>query len=162
MTGKEQSMMSSITSKDIMPFSDFSLRWRFTEESHRVLPKEDLSLIQPLTRTKAAEFNKHSLEYLGNASLLKSKFSEIESLKISDDHEAVGVWLLSKEIVPETRVAVSWDKTNCVITSWGIFCKYWDDFCYPSSDDVLVWSQQEDWFLYYCHHEIFEYGTRKL
>jgi hypothetical protein len=45
--------------------------------------------------------------------------------------------------------------------SWGIFCKYWDDFRYPSSDDLLVWSQQEDWFLYYGHHEIFEYGTRK-
>jgi hypothetical protein len=125
------------------------------------LPQEDLSLIQPLTEAKAAEFNEHSLEYLGNATLLRPKLTDIESLNVSDDHEAVRAWLQSKEITPETRIAVSWDKANCVITLWRIFCKYWDDFCYPSSDDVLVWSQEENWVLYYCHHEIFEYGTKK-
>jgi len=154
-------MLSSIAPKDIIPFRDFGLQWRFTEESHSLLAQEDLSLTQPLTRTKAAEFNEHSLECLGNATLLRSKFTDIESLIVSDDHESVRAWLQSKAIAPETRIAVSWDKANCVTTLWRIFCKYWDDFCYPSSDDVLVWSQEEDWVLYYCHHEIFEYGTRK-
>jgi hypothetical protein len=154
-------MVNSLTEEDFIPLHKFNLKWRFTEEKYNQLPEEDLSLIQPLSKRKAVELNRYSRKYFGKAVLLKSKFSTVESLKISDDHEAARNWLEKKRINPETRVVVSWDNTDCVITSWRIFLKYWDDFCYPSSDDVLVWSSTEDWILYYCHEDIFEYGRKK-
>ena len=161
MTEQERDMINSLTNEDFIPFNEFNLKWRFTEEKYNRLPEEDLSLIQPLSKRRAKEFNRHSRKYFGNASLLKSEFSTVQSVKISDNHEVVRDWLRAKQIHPETRVAVSWDSADCVITPWRLFCKYWDDFCYPSSDDILVWSSTEDWVLYYCHHEIFEYGTKK-
>jgi hypothetical protein len=161
MTETKYDMIDSLTKEDFISLSKFNLKWRFTEDKYNRLPEEDLSLIQPLSKRKAEEFNRYSQKYPGNATLLKSEFGSIESLNISDNHGAVRSWLRAKEIHLETKVAVSWDNTDCVITLWRVFCKYWDDFCYPSSDDVLIWSSAEDWFLYDCHHEIFEYGTRE-
>ena len=154
-------MIDSLTNKDFIPFEDFDLKWRFTEGQHHLLPRKELSLIRPLSRAKATYFNKYSRKHLGNASLLKSEFSKIDPLQIVDDHEVVRTWLQSKQIAPETEIIVSWDTSSCVVTTWNVFCKYWDDFCYPSSDDILVWSDSADWFLYYCHHEIFEFGTKR-
>jgi hypothetical protein len=154
-------MIDSLNIDDFIPINEFDLKWRFTEEKYSCLSEQDLSLIQPLSEHRAKEFNRYSQKYMGNGSLLESEFSSVESLKISGGHEAVRDWLRAKSIDPETKVAVSWDNTDCVITLWRVFIKYWDDFCYPISDDILVWSSTEDWFLYYCHHEIFEYGKKK-
>lgn len=151
-------LITSITADDFMSFQDFDLNWRFTDPKHNLLPEEDLSKIQPLSRTMSLQLHRQSEKYLGNATLLKSIFKSIESFKIPDDNEEARKWLTDKGINPETQVAVSWDKSTCVLTTWEILCKYWDDFCYPSSDDVLIWAATEDWILYYCHHEIFEYG----
>jgi len=161
MIGKYKSMMNSLINNDFIPFEDFELKWRFTEERYNLLPEEDLSLIHSLSKIKADYFNKYSHKYLGNACLLKSEFSKIESLKISDDHEVARAWLRAKQIDPGTEVLVSWDNSSCVVTEWQVFCNYWDDFCYPGSDVILVWSIAEHWFVYYCHHDIFEFGTRK-
>ena len=35
-------------------------------------------------------------------------------------------------------VIVHWDNTTAVETTWEVFAHYWDDFCYPSSDDVDI------------------------
>jgi hypothetical protein len=154
-------MIDSLTKDDFISINDFRLKWRFTEDKYNRLPEYDLSLIQPLSNRKAMEFNRYSQKFIGNATLLESKFSRVESLEITDNYSAVRDWLTATQIDSSTKVAVSWDNTDCVISLWCIFCKYWDDFCYPSSDDILVWSSTEDWFLYYCHHEIFEFGLMK-
>jgi hypothetical protein len=104
-----------------LSLSKFDLKWRFTNDKYNRLPEEDLSLIQPLSKRKAEEFNRYSQKYLDNATLLKSQFGSVETLKISGNHEAVRGWLSAKELHPETRVAVSWDNTDCVITLWRVF-----------------------------------------
>lgn len=159
---KVKTMMNLLTETDFVPIEGFDLKWRFTEERHRLLPKEDLSQIQPLSKSKASDFNKYSRKYLANATLLKSEFDKIETFQILKDHEDARSWLKARQINSSTRIFVSWDSSSCVATSWEVFCKYWADFCYPSSDDVLIWREKADWFLYYCHHEIFEFGMRKL
>ena len=45
--------------------------------------------------------------------------------------------------------------TLAICVSWGVFCQYWDDFCYPASDDVTIWPLSEEWFLIYDHSEKF-------
>lgn len=111
-------MINSLTNKDFISFEDFDLKWRFTEERHNLLPKEELSQIKPLSRIKATYFNNYSRKYLGNASLLKAEFSRIDPLQIVDDHEVARAWLQAKEIDPTTEVLISWDSSSCVLTTW--------------------------------------------
>ena len=157
----DMNLIDSLTKKDFIPFEKFGLKWRFTEEKYNVLSDEVLSLIYPLSKNKAAEFYKYSSGFLGNAALIESEFIRIISFRIVGNHEPVKVWLNQKPIDPESEIIVSWDNSDCVITYWKIFCEYWDDFCYPSSDDILIWSSLDAWILYYCHEEIFQYGIKK-
>ena len=154
-------MNESLSDNDFITIENFDLKWRFTETKHHLLPSQDLSFIKPLSRSKAKVFNKISLQYLGNACLLESKFDQIDALNPAKDYETVKLWLHEKSLNPESEIIVSWDNSNCVITNWGIFCKYWAAFCYPSSDDILIWSSLDKWMLYYCHEEILEFGYRK-
>jgi len=154
-------MLNGLTEQDFIPFNDFELKWRFTEKRHNIIVQEDLSLLRPLSKTKTAKFNKYSQQYLGNASLLSSAFNQIDTLKIRNSQETVNTWLSEKNINPETNIIISWDNSSGLVTQWQIFCKYWDDFCYPSSDDILIWTATENWVLYYCHEEIFQFGIKK-
>ena len=53
--------------------------------------------------------------------------------------------------------------TLAICVSWGVFCEYWDDFCYPASDDVAIWSLSQEWFLIYDHSgEVFLRKVRPL
>jgi hypothetical protein len=36
-----------------------------------------------------------------------------------------------------------------------LFVGRWDDFCFPSSDDVTVYPADERWLLEYAHREEF-------
>jgi hypothetical protein len=56
---------------------------------------------------------------------------------------------------------VRWDASTAVRTTWDVFTEYWDDFCYPSSDDVEVFPQSGEWLLLYHHWEQFEWGHRR-
>jgi len=40
---------------------------------------------------------------------------------------------------------------------WSVFCEYWDDFCYPSSDDVNIFLGNGEFFLRWHHYEVFEF-----
>ena len=40
----------------------------------------------------------------------------------------------------EEDICISWDRKTCIYTK-EVFIKYWDDFCYPISDDVTIRSE---------------------
>jgi hypothetical protein len=52
-----------------------------------------------------------------------------------------------------------WDVA--VLTADSVFQRYWDDFCYPSSDDVLIWPRSDAWAAVYRHEEVIFAGTRR-
>ncbi len=58
----------------------------------------------------------------------------------------------------DTPVIVSWDRDTALATNWGFFVARWDDFCYPASDDVTIWSLADDWTLSYRHYEVFQFS----
>lgn len=62
----------------------------------------------------------------------------------------------------EQQVIVSWDKDTAVVASWGVFCDYWDDFCYAASDDVSAFPVSFDWVLFYQHGERFVFGQKRV
>ncbi len=78
-----------------------------------------------------------------------------------DDPASVRQRLEALAISPSDPVIVSWDRQTAVITQWATFVRHWDAFCYPSSDDVTVWSPSDDWTLCYRHFQVLEIGRRR-
>ena len=129
-----------------MSIQEFPLAWRWTQPSHAVLPPDVLAAIVPLTASEAARLN------FG---------SPVEGVSVvscrTDGSEDVQGWLRRVQPDGQLSVYVSWSDDLAVQTKWGIFTEYWDDFCYPSSDDVTVVPVGGTWRLEYSHYERFEF-----
>lgn len=67
-------------------------------------------------------------------------------------------WLRELPICPAEKIVVRWGPRVAVQTNWEIFARYWNDFCYPSSDDVEIFLPSGEWILLYHHWELFEWG----
>lgn len=78
----------------------------------------------------------------------------------ASDSREVRRWLRRVQPDSHVRVYVSWSKDLAVEMSWNIFTEYWDDLCYPSSDDVTVVPVSGTWQLVYHHYEQFDFITR--
>jgi hypothetical protein len=128
---------------------EFPLAWRWTQSSHTVLPPDVLARIRPLSSSKAAQVHQSSSRPHSGAA---DCFS-------TEDETSVRTWL--RRVQPDllATVFVSWSADLAVETSWDIFTEYWDDFCYPSSDDVTVVPVAGSWRLIYHHYEQFEFIT---
>lgn len=131
-----------------MTVQEFPLAWRWTQPSHSVLPPEVLGDIRPLSAADAALVS--SAAPSRTASAVSHAASDTDTVEVSR-------WL--RRVQPDllARVYVSWNEELAVETSWGIFTEYWDDFCYPSSDDVTVTPVSGTWKLIYHHYEQFEF-----
>ncbi|MCX6924445.1 MAG: hypothetical protein NT154_14705 [Verrucomicrobia bacterium] len=131
-----------------MTIEDFPLAWRWTKSSHSVLPPEVLAQIHPLSPQEAARL-RVSADASAQGALVVSRFID-ELIDVRD-------WLRSIQPDGQASVYVTWSQALAVRTTWGIFTRYWDDFCYPSSDDVTVAPVAGTWRLVYCHDERFRF-----
>ena len=68
-------------------------------------------------------------------------------------------WLHRRGLPFERKVYVSWHGDQGTITTWKMFVKYWSDFWYPSSDDLVVIDQTLTWVLVFCHWGYVQFGT---
>ena len=127
---------------------EFPLIWRWTSRSHPVFPAAVLSQLQPLGLPEAQLAHERLLRFQRGAGLKHSaEVSEEEGL----------IWLRERHTGLSDIVTVSWDPKCALRTSWVIFTEYWGDFCYPSSDDVTIWPDSEQWALHFHHWEEFEF-----
>ncbi len=128
-----------------MTIQEFPLAWRWTNPSHSVLPPEVLAGIRPLSASEAA-----------GISTVSPEIASVVSTAASDSVD-VRRWL--RIVQPDSRVHVyvSWNRDLAVETSWRIFTEYWDDFCYPSSDDISIVPVGGTWQLIYHHYEQFDF-----
>lgn len=60
-------------------------------------------------------------------------------------------------IAPGEQVSVVWDRKTAISLPWEAFVAYWDDFCYPSSDDVFVFPENSQRLLAWSHDAVFEF-----
>jgi hypothetical protein len=150
-----------VTPSDLIPLGEFRLRWRWTDPRWKVLPTPDLAAIQPLTADKASEVFARTMPLFveqdtarrcsgGAPDELRSAVTEVPAKRRTTE---VGVWLQS--LAGDESVIVSWDRHTAVLTPWRVFCMYWDDFCYPGSDNVAVVPPSGEWLLWYHHEERF-------
>ena len=140
---------------------NFPLIWRWTDPKYIVLTEEELSQIQPLDKASAKIVWKQSLEFASNKNDFSPNekiFNRVEGID-SQNYEVASSWL--KEKIPDVEIIVTWQPEFAVITNSNLFIKYWDDFCYPASDDVSIWPENESWILHYWHEEKFWYGIKR-
>ena len=131
-----------------MTIEEFPLAWRWTQPSHSVLPREVLARIRPLSSSEAARVR---IGY-------QAQGATVVSCSASESAD-VHVWLRTIQPDPQLSVYLSWTQDLAVQTTWDIFAEYWDDFCYPSSDDVTVAPVAGTWRLIYHHYEQFDFIT---
>lgn len=150
--------MRELTAADFAPLDDFPLLGRWTRRSHDLLPSAVLGTIRPLAPAAAAE--------LGPEAASRCQGRPVSELELSisaewDDAGPVRQRLWALGIPSDERVILSWTRDLAVETRWETFVRYWDAFCYPSSDDVTVWSRRGDWTLCYRHFQLIEFGRNR-
>ena len=134
-----------------MKFREFPLAWRWTDGRYAVLPEAVLSLLQPLEPHEA----KLAFE---RAQSWQRKSGVTHSAQVSDADGCA--WLRARHARLSDVVTISWSREWALRTTWEIFTEYWSDFCYPSSDDVMVWPDSERWVLFYSHDQQVEFVQR--
>jgi hypothetical protein len=124
--------MIEISEDDYRPLETFSMAWRWTDSRHTLLPGHELANIRPLTNAKASEIADRILVFRTDEDILPVGFELVDQVDASDiDIRPVREWLLNR-----------------------------DDFCYSSSDDVVIIPLSEEWILFYWHEEVFYFGRR--
>lgn len=129
-----------------MNIEDFPLAWRWTQATHTVLPIEVLKTLTPLCLESAQLLSESVPSFFPEGSL---KFDT------SNEELDAGQWLKNLGVASQ-QVTISWSNNMALSLPWLTFCKYWDEFCYPSSDDADIFLKNNRFFLRWNHYELFE------
>lgn len=159
--------MFQIDEHDFQDRENFSFLWRWKDEDGWVFPEEVLAQIRVFQPDKARQLevdllpmcqllSRYLFEPIPQDTTQHRPFGWIHRLKVENQlNEQVTQWLSSQEISGETIMLLSWEKTVAVAVPWGLFCRYWHDFCYPGSDDICIRSLCGKWYALYYHENIF-------
>ncbi len=150
--------------KHIIPMTEFTLKWRFTEEKYDLLPEQHISELKPLDKT-GAEF---LADYLDNCLIHSNEpfkngfFRNLDEIEILENNEKkITKWLYQRAIPFDKKVYLSWDGQNGMITKWKFVVKYWDSIFYGGSDDLTVFDQSLEWAILFAHYDKIFFGTNK-
>lgn len=144
-----------------MRIQDHYLAWRWTDPNYAVLPNEVLAQMHPVTPAEAATLDMRSRPFLGKDGLSHELQSNLISTDKLDQEDGCA-WLRKQQPSLEELVILSWDAGVALRTTWGVFTSYWSEFCYPASDDLVVFPELEAWVLLYHHEQEFQFGTRAV
>jgi hypothetical protein len=147
---------------DFTPLAGFALAWRWTDRRWNLLPDTALASIRPLSQPAArrAWLTLKPLFHPHDWALNPEHFDALLETDTRDDAAPVREWL-GRVVPPGGDVLVLWDPAVAVLTTEPVFRTYWDDFCYPSSDDVQIWPLSDAWAASYFHEEVMKVGIRE-
>ena len=134
-----------------MRIEDFPLAWRWTKSSSTVLPPDVLLSLVPLRGEQA------DLLYSRGENVFPRVTAASTIQHVSEEFEATREWLATLSFAPGDRVCIVWDRDTGISLPWHTFVAYWDDFCYPASDDAFVFPESGSAALAWNHYEVFEY-----
>ena len=123
-----------------------------------MLPDSILAQMKPLDFASSAQLDDRLKSFVARDALIRGQF---DILREHDTTQSSEEFLASLGTEDTTELFLSWDFQTAIKTTWSIFRSYWDDFCYPASDDVGVTPLDDSWLLCYHHEEMFEFGIRK-
>ena len=151
-----------------IPFDQFQYKWRFTHEKYNLLPTSHLEQIRPLDKVASRLVWDVTVrhEMFDRGSLSRTYFRQLEAIALPqalEGEQSIKEWLYQRRLPFAQQVYVSWDNNSAAITTWKMIVKYWSDFWYPGSDDLVVVDKTLSWALVFYHHDYVEFGTnRKL
>jgi hypothetical protein len=142
-----------------MRIQDHKLAWRWTDPQYVVLPEDVLARMIPVHPDEAGKLYERALPMLGEDALAAS-FAQWKIKTEKLEPSIASTWLMAMQPNQDQMVVLSWDKDAALRTNWGVFVAYWPEFCYPASDDLVVFPETEEWALLYYHEEEFHFGRR--
>jgi hypothetical protein len=145
-----------------MTIREHPLAWRWTDADYAVLPDDTLAQMQAIEQREAEHLFQRYLHFLVRGSLSLQEFTTIVRQRADVPAEVGRRWLREQHPHFSTQVFVYWKQDAAIRTTWEIFTAHWDDFCYPHSDDILVWPESERWALFYFHEQEFQFGRRPM
>jgi hypothetical protein len=132
----------------------FQLSWRWTQPTHAVLPPDVMARIRPLNAPRLPP----GIERFG---LDPGLYENLQQARAAGPPEDASRWLRQLPVEPDERVVLNWIAYDLAVeTDWDLFTRHWDDFCYPSSDDVAIYPFTGTWVLFYMHDEVFTWGRQ--
>lgn len=134
-----------------MNIETFPLAWRWTQPSHAVLPSDVLKTLMPLSDAESDRL------YARGEDAFRQRMDITAVHRADEDCESTRLWLMKLGIAPGEQVSVVWDRKTAISLPWEAFVAYWDDFCYPSSDDVFVFPENSQRLLAWRHDAVFEF-----
>ncbi len=130
---------------DFQAMEAFPLKRRWTDFRYNVLPPEALAAILPFSPQRAKELDAWSSAFLdlskapGKLVLSGGALACVQRMGTSAEDAPVSYCLTQRGVHGNPWVIVSWTEDWAVLTQWRVFAQYWDDFCYPMSDDIVIW-----------------------
>jgi len=135
---------------DFVGIEGFPLAWRWTDERYVKMDASDLALIRPL-RTESAAVAWQRIRELPKAFGVAEVFEGAPPG--GDDHFAtVRTWLEDHIHADSGDLLLLWSSDTAAVVSARLFARNWNDFWYPSSDDLDVVPVDERWMIR-IHHD---------
>jgi len=142
-----------------IPVDDFSLNWRFIEN----LPLSVAGQLKPLNNIASKFLNDIIIDQQlhKDTPFKKGHFNKAEKIKITNGNDdAIREWLAALQIPSDKQVFLSWDNSTNMIAPWNLVIQYFDDFHYPSSDDLTIFDESLSWAVLFSHSNMIYYGTK--
>ncbi|WP_306639816.1 hypothetical protein [Sanyastnella coralliicola] len=156
-------MKIEIDKNQIIDLEDFELNWRWKESHSSTILATEKAQIKPVSEKESERLNE-MIAYFENEDNLRTAFHQTGwfSAKCDSDEDSSNFRNKLRSILEAYNedVIVTWNRSTTLKTSKEIFIKYWDDFCYPSSDDITVISEETNWVLFYRHFEAVNVWTK--
>lgn len=157
-------MRIEINNSEIIDLKDFELNWRWEKTHNPDISDLEKTQIEPVSATESKRLNK-VIDYFEIEDNLSNDFIETDWISANSENEKkIDTFRNKLTSILETwdeNVIVTWNRTTTLKTTKEMFLKYWDDFCYPSSDDVTIISEETNWVMFYRHFEVANIWTRK-
>ena len=128
------------------------LAWRWAELSVDVQHQ-----VQALDQTESLLADVRSREFFDDRGVRPPLVQA--ALRGTEDAATVAPWL-RVQLPGDEKVTASWGAKTALLLPWPLFCEHWMTFCYPGSDDVIVWPASEQWAVCHRHFGRFEIARR--
>lgn len=137
---------------DFDAVDEFSLLWRWSNESHAVFLSEELDNIRPFKSEVAHKLHDKLLTVHHQNGLNCAITKDLREIQYNDDNEnTIQNWLIKLPMMKSEQIIISWTSDTAILTTWELFTKRWSDFWYPSSDDLTVTPVSMSWVLGISH-----------
>lgn len=153
-----------LQASDFLDLASFQLSQRWIQEAHARLAHDELKKIRPILPKVAGRIYRELEEaVLSRFEMPGQNFFSCgaSSLDVAGlDREATANWINEQLPKEEENVIVSWislGRDVAAAVQRDLFIKQWDDFCYPLSDDIDIWTPGLSFVLRYSRDEVFSF-----